>query len=72
MTAGRPKSVEGKLTNFNSKITQTHKDTIAAIVKTGPYNSVRELLEAWTDNYLESNPETAAKVKNFLELTKGN
>ncbi|WP_433958527.1 hypothetical protein [Cytobacillus horneckiae] len=72
MAAGRPKSLDGKLTNFNSKITQDHKDTIDAIVKTGPYQSVRELLEDWTDTYLTDNPEAAKKVKDFIALTKGN
>lgn len=71
MTAGRPKTLDGKLTNLNSKVTKAHKEQIDAIIKTGPYGSVRELLEDWTDVYLNSNPEAAKKVNDFLELTKG-
>ncbi|MGP9042086.1 hypothetical protein [Cytobacillus kochii] len=71
MATGRPKTVDGKLTNFNSKITQEHKDMIDAIVKTGPFNSVRELLEAWTKTYLKDNPEAAKKAEALIQLTKG-
>lgn len=67
----RPKSLEGKLTNFNSKITEEYKVKIDAIIKTGPYSSVREMLEDWTEKYLKDNPEAAEKVDNFIQLTKG-
>ncbi|WP_332648913.1 hypothetical protein [Lysinibacillus sp. 54212] len=66
----RTKQLDGKLTNFNTKVTADHKLTMDAIVKLN-YGSVREMLEDWTQKFLADNPEAAKKVESYLQLTQG-
>lgn len=68
--AGRPKTLAGKLTNFNSKVQEEHKRQLDAIIKVGPYSSVREMLEDWTNDYFKDHPEIAKRVEDYLALTK--
>lgn len=68
---GRPKTLPGKLTNFNTKIQDQHKAQLQAIVEVGPYGSYREMLEAWTARFLKDNPDLAAKAEAYMDIKKG-
>ena len=67
---GRPKTVAGKLTNFNTKLQEDHKRTLEALVKVGPFSSNRDMLEQWTREYLEANPDLAERVEGYKEIMK--
>lgn len=67
---GRPKTVAGKLTNFNTKLQEDHKRTLEALVKVGPFSSNRDMIEQWTEAYLKENPEVAARVDGYKEIMK--
>jgi len=66
---GRPK-VLGTLTAFNTKLQEETKVTLEAIQEVGPFTSYRDMIESWTADYLERNPEVAKKVKSYQELLK--
>lgn len=65
---GRPKTLPGKLTNFNTKLQEPHKKQLEALAQIGPYTSYRDMLENWTNDYLKANPATAEKVKAYMEF----
>ena len=68
MPAGRPKVIEGKLTNFNAKIEEQKKALIDALIKVGPFDSKRELIDYWLDIHKKANQEHFSKAQKFLEL----
>ncbi|WP_214737378.1 MULTISPECIES: hypothetical protein [unclassified Exiguobacterium] len=65
---GRPKTVAGKLTNFNTKLQEDHKRTLEALVKVGPFSSNRDMIEQWTEAYLKDNPDVAEKVAGYKQF----
>lgn len=65
---GRPKTVAGKLTNFNTKLQEDHKRTLEALVKVGPFSSNRDMIEQWTQMYLKENPDVAEKVEGYKQF----
>lgn len=67
---GRPKTVSGKLTNFNTKLQEDHKRTLEALVKVGPFSSNRDMIEQWTEAYLKENPDVAERVEGYKEIMK--
>ena len=67
---GRPKHLDGKLTNFNTKITENDKATIDALVSTKAFGSKREFIEYAISRYKDEYPDHYSKALQFLELTK--
>jgi Arc/MetJ-type ribon-helix-helix transcriptional regulator len=67
---GRPKHLEGKLTNFNTKIMETDKATVDALVSTKAFSSKREFVEYAIRKFKEDYPEQYQKALQFIELTK--
>ncbi|MED3571979.1 hypothetical protein [Cytobacillus praedii] len=70
MTAGRPKSLDGKLTNFNTKVTEQDKAAVDALVSTKAFASKREFIEYGLKKFKEEFPEQYDKALQFIELTK--
>jgi hypothetical protein len=68
MTAGRPKEIEGKLMNFNTKIEEQTKQLIDALVTTGTFTSKRELIDYWLGLHKKDNPESYEKAQQFIDF----
>lgn len=65
--ADRPKSLTD-LTAFNCNLQEGKKRDLEAILALTDYNSYREMIESWTADYLEANPDVAKKVKAHRKL----